>query len=140
MIPNLTFPPHEWERKNDACTSPRKMDKQLREKYNNKRRKPMTQERRKYSKEFKIEAIRMLENGGRPLAEIERDLGISKGLLWKWKESIRRQPRQEEAFPGNGRLTETEARIRQLERENAMLKQDKEILKKVLVMYSKENN
>jgi transposase-like protein len=122
------------------CTSPRKVDKQLREKYNKKWRQPMTQERRKYSKEFKIEAIRMLENGGKPLAEIERDLGISKGLLWKWKESFRRQPRQEEAFPGNGRLTETEARIRQLERENAMLKQDKEILKKVLVMYSKENN
>ena len=100
----------------------------------------MSTERRKYSKEFKIEAIRMVENGGKPLAEIERDLGISKGLLWKWKESLRRQPRQGEAFPGNGRLTETEARIRQLERENAMLKQDKEILKKVLVMYSKENN
>jgi len=100
----------------------------------------MTQERRKYSKEFKLEAIRMFENGERSMAEIERELGITKGLVWKWLESLRGQTRKAEAFPGNGRLTETEARIRQLERENAMLKQDKEILKKVLVMYSKENN
>jgi len=100
----------------------------------------MTQERRKYSKEFKLEALRMFENGERPLAEIERELGITKGLIWKWRESLEKQPKKEEAFPGNGKLTETEARIRQLERENALLKQDKEILKKVLVMYSKESN
>jgi len=100
----------------------------------------MTQERRKYSKEFKLETIRMFENGERSLAEIERELGITKGLIWKWRESLEKQTKKEEAFPGNGKLTETEARIRQLERENALLKQDKEILKKVLVMYSKESN
>jgi len=100
----------------------------------------MTQERRKYSKEFKLETVRMFENGERSLAEIERELGITKGLIWKWRESLEKQTKKEEAFPGNGKLTETEARIRQLERENALLKQDKEILKKVLVMYSKESN
>jgi transposase len=98
----------------------------------------MTKERRKYSKEFKLEAIRMYENGERPLAEVEYELGITKGLLGKWKGILELQPKKGEAFPGNGRLNETETRIRQLERENALLKQDKEILKKVLVMYSKE--
>jgi len=100
----------------------------------------MTQERRKYSREFKLEAIRMYERGERSMAEIERELGITKGLVWKWQASLAKQPKKEEAFPGNGRLTESEDRIRQLERENAMLRQDKEILKKVLVMYSKESH
>ena len=98
----------------------------------------MMKERRKYSKEFKLEAIRMYENGERAQVEIERELGITEGLLGKWKEALEQQPKKGEAFPGNGKLTETEARIRQLERENALLKQDKEILKKVLVMYSKD--
>lgn len=94
--------------------------------------------RKKYSKEFKLEAIRMYENGERTYEEIEEELGITAGLLWKWKESLNKQPKKNEAFPGNGRLTDTEARIRQLERENALLKEDKEILKKVLTMYSKD--
>lgn len=94
--------------------------------------------RKKYSKEFKLEAIRMYKNGERTIAEVEQELGITSGLLWKWKESLEKQPKKDEAFPGNGRLTDTEARIQQLERENAMLKEDKEILKKVLTMYSKD--
>jgi transposase len=98
----------------------------------------MVTERRKYNKEFKLEAIRLYENGERPQVEIERELGITKGLLGKWRETLERQPKKGEVFPGNGRMSETEERIRQLERENALLRQDKEILKKVLVMYSKD--
>ena len=98
----------------------------------------MSQERRKYTKEFKMEAIRMYENGERTLLEVEKELGITPGLLGKWKDELNHQANKEEAFPGNGRLSDTEARIRQLERENALLKQDKEILKKVLTMYSKD--
>jgi transposase len=98
----------------------------------------MTKERKKYIREFKIEAIRMYENGERSVSEVERELGITAGLLWKWKENLNKQPKKEEAFPGNGRLTDTEARIRQLERENLLLRQDKDILKKVLTMYSKD--
>jgi len=98
----------------------------------------MEKERKRYNKEFKLEAIRMYENGERSQTAIEQELGITKGLLGKWKEALERQPKKAEAFPGNGNLTDTEARIRQLERENALLKQDKEILKKVLVMYSKD--
>ena len=83
----------------------------------------MTGTRRRYSKEFKLEAIGLYENGERSLYEVERELGITRGMLGKWIESLRKQPRQEEAFPGNGRLPETEARIRQLERENARRRQ-----------------
>jgi len=98
----------------------------------------MARIRRKYSKEFKMEAIRVYENGERSVSEVERELGITSGLLWKWREELERQPKKEEAFPGNGKLTDTEAHIRRLEREIAMLKEDKEILKKVLTMYSED--
>ena len=95
-------------------------------------------QRRKYGKEFKLESIRVFEKGERSLSEVERDLGITTGSLGRWVANLNRQSKKEEAFPGNGRLPDTEARIRQLERENAQLRQDKEILKKVLSMYSKE--
>lgn len=98
----------------------------------------MGNKRRKYDKEFKLEAIQAYKKGGRSLAEVERDLGIASGLLGRWVTNLNKQPRKEEAFPGNGKLPESEARIRQLERENARLREDKEILKKVLSMYSQE--
>ena len=98
----------------------------------------METKRRKYDKEFKLEAIKVYKNGERPRMEVERELGITQGLLGKWIESLEKQPKKAEAFPGNGRLPDTEARIKQLERENAQLRQDKDILKKVLSMYSKE--
>ena len=98
----------------------------------------MGTKRRKYDKEFKLEAIKVYENGERPRLEVERELGITPGLLGKWIESLQKQTKKEEAFPGNGRLPETEARIKQLERENAQLRQDKDILKKVLSLYSRE--
>ena len=98
----------------------------------------MGKTRRKYSKEFKLEAIRVYENGERSTAEVERELGITPGLLGKWKREMEQQPNKRDAFRGQGKRTEAEERIRQLERENALLKEDKEILKKVLKMYSKE--
>lgn len=94
--------------------------------------------RKIYNKEFKLEAIRMYENSDRSASEIERELGISKGLLTRWKHKMEKAPLKDEVFPGHGRLPETEARIRQLERENSQLRMDKEILKKVLEMFSKD--
>jgi transposase len=97
-----------------------------------------TKERRKYSKQFKLEALELLEHSERSMAQIERELGITAGLLVKWRGELRRKPQQEETFPGNGKQPPTEARIRELERENARLRMEKEILKKVLGMYSKD--
>jgi len=73
---------------------------------------------------------------GEHTEEIFRELGITKGLLWKWIESFEKSTKKEEVFPGNGRMPDTEAHIQQLERENRQLRQDKDILKKVLEMFS----
>ena len=98
----------------------------------------MDVKRKKYSKQFKLDAIRMYENGEKPMAQVERELGITQGLLAKWRDELLQAKEQGDAFPGNGKLPDSEARLRQLERENAQLRQEKEILKKVLGIYSKD--
>lgn len=98
----------------------------------------MNVKRKKYSKQFKLDAIQMYENGEKSMAQVERELGITEGLLAKWRDDLQRAKSPAKAFPGNGNLPEQEARIRQLEREIAQLRQEKEILKKVLGIYSKD--
>lgn len=98
----------------------------------------MSVKRKKYSKQFKLDALEMYEHGEKSMAHIERELGITDGLLAKWRDSLQQAKDVKQAFPGNGSLPENEARIRQLERENAQLRQEKEILKKVLGIYSKD--
>jgi transposase len=98
----------------------------------------MSVKRKKYSKQFKLDALQMYENGEKSMALVERELGITDGLLAKWRDDLRRVKDPAIVFPGNGNLPEQEARIRQLERENAQLRQEKEILKKVLGIYSKD--
>ncbi len=98
----------------------------------------MSTKRKKFSKQFKLDAIEMYENGDKSMAQVERDLGITEGLLAKWREDLLKAKDEQAAFPGNGSLPESEARIRALERENAQLRQEKEILKKVLGIYSKD--
>jgi transposase len=98
----------------------------------------MSVKRKKYSKLFKLDALQMYENGEKSMAQVERELGITEGLLAKWRDELQRAKDPTQAFPGNGNLPEAEERIRQLERENAQLRQEKEILKKVLGIYSKD--
>lgn len=98
----------------------------------------MRAKRKKYSKQFKLDTIRLYENGDKSMAQVERELGVSDGLLSKWRAELFEAKSEQAVFPGNGNLPESEARLRQLERENAQLRQEKEILKKVLAIYSKD--
>ena len=98
----------------------------------------MKVKRKRYSKQFKLDAIQMFENGEKSMAQVERELGITNGMLGKWRTELMEAKGSANAFPGHGNLPEPEARIRQLERENAQLRQEKEILKKVLGIYSKD--
>lgn len=72
------------------------------------------------------------------MAQMERELGIADGLLRRGRNDLQRAKDQGDAFPGNGNIPDSEGRLRQLERENAQLRQEKEILKKVLAIYSKD--
>ena len=94
----------------------------------------MKKVRKRYSREFKLEALQLLETSGKSAAEIERDLGIGSGNLYRWKEKLAKDGQH--AFPGHGRLTPEQERIRQLERENTILRQQRDILKKAVAIFS----
>ena len=94
----------------------------------------MKKVRKRYTREFKLEALRLLETSGKSAAQIERDLGIGSGNLYRWKQEQDKDGQH--AFPGHGRLTPEQERIRQLERENEILRQQRDILKKAVAIFS----
>jgi transposase len=94
----------------------------------------MTRVQRQYSRDFKVEAVRLLETSGKSASQLERELGIGKGNLLRWKREFAADG--EDAFPGQGRLTPEQERLRHLERENKILRQERDILKKAIAIFS----
>jgi len=92
----------------------------------------MLENRKKYTREFKFEAVQLVKTSGKSISQIERDLGLSQGTLFHWRRQLTEHPT--DAFPGQGHLPATEERLRQLERENAILKQERDILKKAIAV------
>ena len=90
--------------------------------------------RRTYSRAYKLQALELASSGQRSISQIERDLGITPGLLHKWKARMKADGPQ--AFPGKGHLKEDEELIRQLKRENEVLRQERDILKKAVAIFS----
>ena len=97
----------------------------------------MAKKRKSYTREFKMEAVRLLESTDKSQNEIERELGIGSSNLSRWKKQFGEDG--EEAFPGQGRLTAEEERIRKLEREIEILRQERDILKKAVAIFSKQS-
>ncbi len=62
----------------------------------------MSVKRKKYSKQFKLDAIQMYENGEKSMAQVERELGITDGLLAKWRDELQRARVQRMLFLGTG--------------------------------------
>ncbi len=94
----------------------------------------MTQKRKTYTREFKLEALHLVETSGKPIAQVERELGLSKGLMHHWKRQLSQDGA--EAFPGKGRLKAQDEFIRQLRRDNEILRQERDILKKAVAIFS----
>jgi transposase len=95
----------------------------------------MTKTRRTYSREFKLEALRLVETTGKSMAQIERDLGIGESCLRQWRKKLAADGKS--AFPGHGNLPPDEERIRQLERELEVVRQERDILKKAVAIFSR---
>jgi len=91
--------------------------------------------RRKYDKEFKVQAVKLLLESGKTADEVADNLGINSGNLTRWKREYREDA--ENAFRGKGRLKPEEEEMRRLKKENADLKQEREILKKALAIFSR---
>lgn len=92
--------------------------------------------RRVYTAEFKQEAVQLAKNSGKTMAEIERDLGLSKGLLKHWVRQAEAEGTG--AFPGHGRLKPEDEELRRLRREVEILRQERDILKKAVAIFSQE--
>jgi transposase len=91
---------------------------------------------KKYSKEFKLDAISLINEQGYTQAEAARSLGIDPKLISRW---IRDYTKDEgQAFRGNGKLTEEQLEIRRLREEVKRLTMEKEILKKATAFFAKE--
>ena len=93
----------------------------------------MGRTRRSFSKEFKVDAVRLLTARGCSVAQVARDLGIRDTLLGRWKQELARSPKT--AFPGQGHGTPEEEELR---RENERLRMERDILKKAAALFSKD--
>ena len=91
---------------------------------------------RKFSKEFKVEAVRLLVQADKPASEIARSLGVPRNRLYKWQEQLR--DKGDVAFPGTGRLpADKDAEIVRLKRELERTQEDLEMLKKAAAYFAK---
>ena len=91
--------------------------------------------RRKYDRQFKEEAVQLVTKGGRSVSDVASGLGIHENLLHTWKRRHKEDPAG--SFPGKGHLKPPDEELRRLQKENANLKEDREILKKALAIFSK---
>ena len=92
--------------------------------------------RRTFTREFKIEAVKMVLEHNRSVAEVARSLGIRDTLLRNWVNDSK--DRGEQAFPGHGQLPPLEEELRRLRLENKRLHAECDILKKATAFFAKE--
>ena len=83
--------------------------------------------RRKFSREFKVEAVKLVRERGVSVAQAGRDLDVHENVLRKWVKEFGSDPAQ--AFPGHGQMKPEQQEIERLRREVAKLKAERDILK-----------
>ena len=94
--------------------------------------------RKKYSREFKQDAVRLVTEQGYNQSEAARNLGIDRGMLARWIKEF--QTDESEAFRGNGKLTTEQEELRRLREDNRRLKMERDILKKATAFFAKESS
>jgi transposase-like protein len=94
-----------------------------------------------YSREFKLEAVRMVKARKKPVTQIAAELGVARQLLHSWVRLAERKEGQNEAdvFRGHGKRTAADAEITRLRKELAQAKEDNEILKKAAAFFARES-
>ena len=97
----------------------------------------MAKARRKFTSEFKVEAVKLVTDTDCSVREAAGRLGIGENLLRKWKQSL--EGKESQSFPGNGRRTLADEEVRQLRAENKRLKMVNEILKKATAFFAQES-
>ena len=94
-------------------------------------------ERRKFTREFKLEAVKLVTERGVSASQAARDLGIHGNVLRDWMRAFAADSAQ--AFPGHGQMKPEQQEIARLKREVAKLKAERDILKKAAAYFAKES-
>jgi len=99
----------------------------------------MAGKRRQFTREFKLEAVRMITSGERRVEELARDLGVRADILRGWQKQAegRAGLTKEDVFPGNGKLTSKDEEIRDLRRQLEEVTQERDFLKKAAAYFAK---
>ena len=95
---------------------------------------------REFTPEFKKQALELLKRGDKSASELERELGITPGLLGKWRsryQVVAREGQPTQIAPSE--MEAAKAEIRRLQRELANVEEEREILKKVLSIFSRKS-
>ena len=95
----------------------------------------MARQRRTFTREFKVEAVKRLTEQGRSVAEVARDLDLSESLLRGWKQALAAEG--DRPFPGHGNLPAIEEELRRLRAENKRLLMEREILEKATAFFAR---
>lgn len=91
--------------------------------------------RQRFTKDFKLEAIRLWKSSGRPAAAVARELGLRRNHLYKWQNEL--ETHGEVAFPGKGGRPQRADELTRLRRENARLREERDILKKAAEYFAR---
>jgi transposase len=97
----------------------------------------MTQERRRFSKQFKIDAVKLVTEQGYKVSEAARNLGIHHSSLRRWKKQFKTNGNQ--AFPGKGHMSPEKEELDRLRKEVKKLRMEREILKKAAAFFANES-
>jgi len=94
-------------------------------------------QRRQFSREFKLEAVKLVKERGVAAAQAARDLDVHENVLRKWVKDFAADPKQ--AFPGLGQMKPEQVEIERLRRDVAKLKAERDILQKAAAYFAKES-
>ena len=94
-------------------------------------------QRRKFTREFKLEAVRLIRERGVSFGQASQDLGVHESQLREWVKKFAEDPQH--AFPGNGQMKPEQLEIVRLRREVQKLKAERDILKKAAAYFAKDS-
>jgi len=97
----------------------------------------MTTKKKSYSKQFKIDAVKLVTEQGYKAAEAARNLGIHPNVLRYWVNGFKEDSNH--SFPGKGHMTPGKEELNRLIKENKRLRMEHEILKKAAAFFAKES-
>ena len=94
----------------------------------------MRTKRRRFSREYKLDVVRMVTESGHSVRDVSKELEIRPDMIRRWVKQFAEDP--EQSFPGIGRQRERDAELAKLRRELSRVREERDILKKAVAIFS----